>query len=78
MDAAIAVSDSEARDAIAALASAGVSAGPSGAAAFAGPRAALTGAGAASRRRDLGLDGDAAGDERAIVICLSTEGPLSV
>jgi hypothetical protein len=58
-----------------------VSAGPSGAAAFAGPRVALTGAGAAPRRRDLGLDGDGDGesvDNRAIVVCLSTEGPLGV
>jgi diaminopropionate ammonia-lyase len=74
LDAAIAVTDDEARAAIAALSSAGVSAGPSGAAAFAGLRAALTGAGAASRRRDLGLD---AGSARPIVVCLSTEGPLS-
>jgi diaminopropionate ammonia-lyase len=78
MDAAIAVSDGEARDAITALAAAGVSAGPSGAAALAGLRAALTGAGAASRRRDLGLADDASGDDRATVVCLSTEGPLSV
>jgi diaminopropionate ammonia-lyase len=83
MDAAIAVTDGEARDAMDALASAGVSAGPSGAAAFAGPRVALTGAGAAPRRRDLGLDGDGDGDgesvdNRAIVVCLSTEGPLGV
>jgi len=89
MDAAIAVADGEARAAIAALASAGVAAGPSGAAAFAGLRAALTGPGAASRRRDLGLAGDGgsgdgghvgggSGDDRAIVVCISTEGPLSV
>jgi diaminopropionate ammonia-lyase len=77
MDAAVTVTDGEARDAIAALGAAGVSAGPSGAAALAGPRAALTGPGAAARRRELGLDGDEAVDEPAIVICLSTEGPLS-
>jgi diaminopropionate ammonia-lyase len=77
IDAAVTVTDGEARDAIGALGAAGVSAGPSGAAALAGPRAALTGPGAAARRRELGLDGDEAVDERAIVICLSTEGPLS-
>ena len=55
LDAAIAVTDDEARDAIASLTSAGVAAGPSGAAGFAGLRAALTGADAAARRRDLGL-----------------------
>jgi diaminopropionate ammonia-lyase len=77
IDAAVTVTDGEARDAIAALGAAGVSAGPSGAAALAGPRVALTGPGAAPRRRDLGLDGDEAVDEGSIVICLSTEGPLS-
>ena len=56
LDAAIAVTDADAREAVAALSAAGVSAGPSGAAGLAGLRAALTGAGAASRRRDLGLD----------------------
>jgi diaminopropionate ammonia-lyase len=75
IDAAVTVTDGEARDAIAALGAAGVSAGPSGAAALAGPRVALTGPGAAPRRRDLGLD-DEAVDERAIVVCLSTEGPV--
>ena len=59
LDAAIAVTDADARDAVAALSSAGVSAGPSGAAGLAGLRAALTGAGAAARRRDLGLGLDA-------------------
>jgi diaminopropionate ammonia-lyase len=72
LDAAIAVTDADARDAVAALSSAGVTAGPSGAAAFAGLRAALTGAGASSRRRDLGLD--AGGPP--VIVCLSTEGPL--
>ena len=72
LDAAIAVSDADAREAVAALSAAGVTAGPSGAAGLAGLRAALTGAGAASRRRDLGLD---AGDA-PVVVCLSTEGPL--
>ena len=73
LDAAIAVTDADAREAVAALSSAGVSAGPSGAAGFAGLRAALTGPGAASRRRDLGLDAVPA----PVVVCLSTEGPLS-
>ena len=59
LDAAIAVTDADARDAVAALSSAGVSAGPSGAAGLAGLRAALTGAGAAARRRDLGLGREA-------------------
>ncbi len=75
LDAAIAVSDDDSWDAVAALSSAGVSAGPSGAAGLAGLRAALTGPGAAARRRDLGLCLDA--DYEAVVVCLSTEGPLS-
>ena len=57
LDAAIAVSDADARVAVAALSAAGVAAGPSG---------------AASRRRDLGLDAVGA----PVVVCLSTEGPL--
>ena len=72
LDAAIAVTDADAREAVAALSAAGVTAGPSGAAGLAGLRAALTGAGAASRRRDLGLD--AGGPP--VIVCLSTEGPL--
>ena len=74
MDAAIAVDDDAAAAAVAALAVAGVAAGPSGAAALAALRAALTGAGAPSRRRALGLDGDAG---PAAVVCLCTEGPLA-
>lgn len=74
MDAAIAVDDTEAAAAVAALAAAGVTAGPSGAATLAALRAALTGTGTASRRRDLGLD--VPGDPAAVV-CLCTEGPLS-
>jgi diaminopropionate ammonia-lyase len=74
LDAAIAVTDSDAREAVAALSSAGVAAGPSGAAGLAGLRAALTGPGAAARRGDLGLDAVGA----PVVVCLSTEGPLSV
>jgi diaminopropionate ammonia-lyase len=72
LDAAIAVTDADAREAVAALSSAGVTAGPSGAAGFAGLRAALTGAGASSRRRDLGLDAEGP----SVIVCLSTEGPL--
>jgi len=73
-DAAVAVDDTAAAAAIASLAAAGVTAGPSGAAALAALRAALTGTGAASRRRDLGLDvpGDA-----PVAVCLCTEGPLT-
>jgi diaminopropionate ammonia-lyase len=77
LDAAVAVTDAEAHEAITALAAAGVSAGPSGAAALAGARAALAGPGAATRRRDLGFAGHGADPERAIVVCLSTEGPLT-
>lgn len=76
LDAAIAVSDAEAREAMASLGRSGVAAGPSGAAALAGTRAALTGDGAAARRHDLGLDLGPVGDE-AIVVCVCTEGPLS-
>jgi diaminopropionate ammonia-lyase len=72
LDAAIAVTDVDALEAVAALSSAGVAAGPSGAAGFAGLRAALTGPGSASRRRDLDLG---AGGP-SVVVCLSTEGPL--
>jgi len=75
LDAAIAVTDADARAAVAALATAGVAAGPSGASGLAGLKAALAGQGADSRRRDLGLD---PGDDRsAVVVCLSTEGPLT-
>ena len=74
MDAATAVDDAAAAAAVTALAAAGVASGPSGAASFAALRAALTGDGAALRRRDLGLD-DTVG--QLTVVCLSTEGPLS-
>ena len=75
IDAAIAVDDAAAESAVASLAAAGIAAGPSGAAALAGLRAALTGNGAPSRRRDLGLDGPAG---PPVAVCLCTEGPLSV
>jgi diaminopropionate ammonia-lyase len=79
LDAAIAVTDDQARAAIASLTAAGISAGPSGAAGLAGLRAALTGAGAAARRRDLGLDPGPAnrGASLPVVVCLCTEGPLT-
>jgi diaminopropionate ammonia-lyase len=72
LDAAIAVDDAAAAAAVSSLAAAGIAAGPSGAAAFAALRAALTGTGAPSRRRDLGLD-----SHPPTVVCLCTEGPLS-
>jgi diaminopropionate ammonia-lyase len=75
LDAAIAVDDAAAASAIASLAAAGITAGPSGAAALAALRAALTGIGAPSRRRDLGLD---VPGNPPFAVCLCTEGPLSV
>lgn len=77
LDAAIAVTDDEAREAIADLTTAGIPAGPSGAAGFAGLRAALTGPNAAARRHDLGLGLDDGGDSRPVVVCICTEGPLT-
>jgi diaminopropionate ammonia-lyase len=68
LDAAIAVPDQAATEAVADLGSRGVSAGPSGAATLAGARAALTGDGAAERRADLG------GTESSVVVLLNTEG----
>jgi diaminopropionate ammonia-lyase len=64
-DAAVAVSDDEALRAVGDLGRFGVCSGPSGAAALAGVRAALTGPG---RRAALGLGDD------AVVVLLSTEG----
>jgi diaminopropionate ammonia-lyase len=77
LDAAIAVTDDEARAAIVELALAGVPAGPSGAAGFAGLRAALTGTDAAARRRDLGLGPGGAATGQPVAVCLCTEGPLT-
>ncbi len=77
LDAAIAVSDDDARAAMAELAAAGIPAGPSGAAGFAGLRAALTGAAAAARRPDLGLGPANGGGSLPVAVCISTEGPLS-
>ncbi|MFB8176822.1 diaminopropionate ammonia-lyase [Streptomyces sp. NPDC055966] len=68
LDAAVAVTDAGSARAVADLAALGVSSGPCGAAALAGLRAALTGAGAAQRRTALGLG------PASVVVLLSTEG----
>jgi diaminopropionate ammonia-lyase len=68
VDAAVAVTDEEATQAVRALAAAGVSAGASGAATWAGVEAALSGPGAGRRRADLGLGAS------SVVVLLSTEG----
>ncbi|MFE3185475.1 diaminopropionate ammonia-lyase [Streptomyces violascens] len=68
LDAAVAVTDPDAARAAARLAELGVSSGPCGAAALAGLRAALTGAGADERRTALGLG------PSSVVVLLSTEG----
>ncbi|MGC0327546.1 diaminopropionate ammonia-lyase [Streptomyces sp. SAI-170] len=68
LDAAVAVTDTDSARAAGDLATAGVSAGPCGAAALAGARAALTGAGAGERRTALGLG------PGSVVVLLSTEG----
>ncbi|MFD0416951.1 diaminopropionate ammonia-lyase [Streptomyces sp. NPDC127108] len=68
LDAAVAVPDAEALAAGRELGALGVSSGPCGAAALAGARAALTGAGARERRAELGLGAG------ATVVLLSTEG----
>jgi diaminopropionate ammonia-lyase len=67
LDAAVAVTDQQARQAMAELAAAGISAGPSGAASLAGARAAVTGPGSAERRAGLALGA------AATVVLLSTE-----
>jgi diaminopropionate ammonia-lyase len=67
LDAAVAVTDDEARRAAADLAGAGISSGPSGAASLAGVRAALTGNGSAGRRAFLGVD------PASVVVLLNTE-----
>ncbi len=78
LDAAITVTDDESRTAIEALAGAGLAIGPSGAAALAGLRAALTGPGAGPRRAALGLEtGRPDGGTGAVVVCVCTEGPLA-
>jgi diaminopropionate ammonia-lyase len=68
LDAAVAVTDAESADAARELAAAGVSSGPCGAASSAGARAALTGDGAAVRRKALGIG------PTSTVVLLSTEG----
>ena len=68
LDAAVAVPDEAARRAVIDLAAVGVQAGPSGASSLAGARAALTGAGAAGRRADLGIT------ESSVLVLLCTEG----
>ncbi|MFH8801110.1 diaminopropionate ammonia-lyase [Streptomyces sp. NPDC017936] len=71
LDAAVAVPDADSARAAARLAALGVSSGPCGAAALAGLRAALTGAGADERRTALGLG------PSSVVVLLSTEGPAA-
>jgi diaminopropionate ammonia-lyase len=61
------VSDDAARRAVADLAAAGISSGPSGAASLAGARAALTGPGSAARRAALSVHPD------SVIVLLSTE-----
>ncbi|MCI3277792.1 diaminopropionate ammonia-lyase [Streptomyces cylindrosporus] len=68
LDAAVAVADLDSADAAGDLADLGVSSGPCGAAALAGLRAVLAGAGAEERRTALGLDAS------SVVVLLSTEG----
>jgi diaminopropionate ammonia-lyase len=68
LDAAIAVCDDAAARAVADLGDLGVSSGPSGAAALAGARAALTGPGSGTRRAGLGIGAG------SVVVLLSTEG----
>ncbi|MFJ3307510.1 diaminopropionate ammonia-lyase [Streptomyces sp. NPDC086549] len=68
LDAAVAVTDAGSTRAADDLAALGVPSGPCGAAALAGARAALTGAGAEERRTALGLG------PASVVVLLSTEG----
>jgi diaminopropionate ammonia-lyase len=68
LDAAVAVRDDAADRAVADLGDLGVSSGPSGAAALAGARAALTGPGSGTRRAGLGIGAG------SVVVLLSTEG----
>ncbi len=68
LDAGVAVADADSARAAGDLAAAGVSSGPCGAAALAGLRAALTGAGAEERRTALALG------PASVVVLLSTEG----
>ena len=72
LDAAVAVSDAAARQAVADLTAAGICAGPSGAASLAGARAVLTGPGSASRR------GIVAAGPGPVVVLLNTEASAAV
>jgi len=67
LDAAVAVTDDAARRAVADLAAAGISSGPSGAASLAGTRAALTGEASADRRAALAVD------SASVIVLLNTE-----
>jgi diaminopropionate ammonia-lyase len=67
LDAAVAVSDDAARRAVADLAAAGISSGPSGAASLAGVRAALTGDVSADRRAFLAVNSG------SVIVLLNTE-----
>jgi diaminopropionate ammonia-lyase len=67
LDAAVAVTDAMARQAMRDLAAGGISSGPSGAAALAGTRAVLTGPGSPQRRDSLAIG------PAATVVLLSTE-----
>ena len=68
LDAAIAVTDGDATRAVTDLRRLGVPAGPSGAAALAGARRALTGDGSARRRAELGVH------PGTVTVLVSTEG----
>jgi diaminopropionate ammonia-lyase len=68
LDATVAVTDADSAAAVRELAGHGIAAGPCGAAALAGARAALTGEGADARRAALGAGRD------ATVVLVCTEG----
>jgi diaminopropionate ammonia-lyase len=71
LDAAIAIPDAAALDAMHNLRALGVDAGPCGAASLAGLRAALAGDGAGDRRTILGIT------ERSTIVLVSTDGRAS-
>lgn len=73
LDAAVAVTDGEARRAVSDLAAAGISSGPSGASALAGVRAALDGSASAARRSGL-TPRRARSLDDGVIVLLSTEG----
>jgi diaminopropionate ammonia-lyase len=72
LDAAVAVDDGAAREAMAELAALGIVAGPCGSASLAGARALLSGPGGQERRDALGIGPDAS------VLLVSTDGRASV